>query len=65
MGRSTNPAHPMTKPVWEKPRPKSVSKPKHLSPKAKAMAKREAKAKGEVYPSLVANMRAAKKAKKR
>lgn len=55
----------MTKPVWEKPRPKSVSKPKHLSPKAKAMAKREAKAKGEVYPSLVANMRAAKKAKKR
>ena len=51
-------------PVWERPRPKSLGKPKKLPGKAKALAKREAKAKGEVYPSLVANMRAAKKAKK-
>lgn len=50
-----------TKPVWEKPRPKSAGKPKKLTPEQKASAKAEAKRKGQVYPSLVANMRAARK----
>ena len=48
------------KPVWEKPRPKSLGAPKKLAPAKKAAAKAEAKRKGQVYPSLVANMRAAK-----
>lgn len=47
------------KPVWEKKRPKGLGKPKKLSPKQKALAKRIAKKSGSVYPSLVANMRAA------
>ena len=54
----------MKKEVWDKPRPKGLGKSKKLSPSAKAAAEREAKAKGEKYPSLVANMRAAKKDKK-
>jgi len=54
---------PREKPVWDKPRPKDLGKSKPLTPKQKAMAKREAKAKGQVYPSLVANMNAAKKAR--
>ena len=52
------------KPVWEKPRPKDLPKEKPLSPKAKMMAKRQAKARDQVYPSLVANMNAANKMKK-
>jgi hypothetical protein len=50
----------MKKEVWEKPRPKSLGAPKKLSPAKKSAAKAEAKRKGQVYPSLVANMRAAK-----
>ena len=48
------------KPVWDKARPKDLGAPKKLSPAKKAGAKAEAKRKGQVYPSLVANMRAAK-----
>ena len=48
------------KPVWDKKRPKDLGEPKKLSPAKKAAAKAEAKRKGQVYPSLVANMRAAK-----
>lgn len=55
----------MKKEVWEKSRPKDLGKPKKLSASAKSNAKKSAKAKGEVYPSLVANMRAAKKDKKK
>ena len=46
--------------VWSKPRPDSLGAPKKLSPKKKAKAKAAAKAAGQVYPSLVANMRAAR-----
>jgi len=49
------------KPVWEKARPKSLGAPKKLTPAKKAAAKAEATRKGQTYPSLVANMRAAKK----
>ena len=47
--------------VWDKPRPKGLGKPKALAPAKKAKAKAMAKAAGQVYPSLVANMRAARK----
>lgn len=49
------------KEVWEKPRPKSLGKPKPLSPEQKRKAKAMAKRSGSVYPSLVANMQAARK----
>lgn len=49
----------MKKPVWDKPRPADLGKSKKLSPAKKAAAKAEAKRKGQTYPSLVANMRAA------
>jgi hypothetical protein len=54
---------PKSKPVWEKPRPKGLGKPKALSPAKKASAKAAAKAAGRPYPNLVDNMRAAKRAK--
>jgi hypothetical protein len=42
-----------SKPVWDKPRPKGLGKPKALSgPK---------KAEGRPYPNLVDNMRAVRK----
>lgn len=47
--------------VWDKPRPKSLGKPKKLSPAKKASAKAAAKKAGRPYPNLVDNMRAAKK----
>ena len=50
-----------TKPVWEKSRPKDLGPSKKLTPAKKAAAKAEAKRKGQTYPSLVANMRAARK----
>ena len=50
----------MKKEVWDKPRPKGLGAPKKLAPAKKAAAKRAAKAAGQVYPSLVANMRAAR-----
>ena len=47
--------------IWDKPRPKGLGKPKHLSSTKKAKAKAMAKAAGRPYPNLVDNMRAAKK----
>jgi hypothetical protein len=49
--------------VWEKPRPKSLGKPKHLSESQKASAKASAKAAGRPYPSFVDNINAAKRGK--
>lgn len=46
--------------VWDKPRPKKLGPARPLTPKQKAVAKAKAKAKGQKYPSLVANMRAAR-----
>ena len=46
----------MKKEVYEKPRPKSLGKPKALSPNQKAAAKRFAKATGTKHPSLGANI---------
>jgi hypothetical protein len=51
----------MSKPVWEKKRPKSLGIPKKLSSKKKAKAKAMAKAAGRPYPNMVDNIRAAKK----
>ena len=48
------------KEVWEKPRPKSLGKPKSLSPNQKRAAKAFAKRSDTKYPSLVANMAGAK-----
>lgn len=53
----------MKKPVWEKPRPKSLGKPKALRPGQKASAKSMAAKAGRPYPNMVDNMRAAKKGK--
>ena len=50
-----------SKPVWEKQRPKSLGKPKSLSPQKKAAAKARAKAAGRQYPNLVDNMAMARK----
>ena len=46
--------------VWDKARPKGLSKPTKLSPAKKSSAKAMAKAAGRPYPNLVDNMRAAK-----
>ena len=55
-----------TKPPWKKanPRKKAGKKSERLSPARKAAAKRSAKKAGRRYPSLVDNMRAARKGKK-
>ncbi len=50
----------MKKPVWDKPRPKSLGKPKKLSTAQKQKAKAFAKRTGTRYPSLIANMAAAR-----
>jgi ribosomal protein L15E len=50
-----------SKPVWEKPRPKSLGKSKKLTPAQKESAKAAAQKAGRKYPNLVDNMRAAKK----
>jgi hypothetical protein len=47
-------------PIWDKKRPKSIGKPKALTPAKKASAKAAAKKAGRPYPNLVDNMRAAK-----
>ena len=49
-----------TTPVWDKKRPKSIGKPKALTPAKKASAKAAAKKASRPYPNLVDNMRAAK-----
>ena len=46
--------------VWDKPRPKSLGKPKKLTSAKKSKAKAMAKAAGRPYPNLVDNMRAAR-----
>lgn len=53
----------MSKPVWEKARPKSLGAPKKLTPAQKASAKASAKAAGRPYPNLIDNMKAARKKK--
>lgn len=45
---------------WKKENPKGPGEHKHLSPQAKAAAKRSAKKAGRPYPNLVDNMKAAK-----
>ena len=50
----------MKKEVWDKERPKSLDKPKALTPAKKASAKAAAKKAGRPYPNLVDNMRAAR-----
>jgi hypothetical protein len=47
------------KPIWDKPRPKSLGKSKKLTPAQKAKAKARAKANGRKYPNMVDNMWAA------
>jgi hypothetical protein len=49
--------------VWNKPRPKSLGKPKALTPEQKAKAKAAAKKAGRKYPNLVDNMNASRKSK--
>jgi hypothetical protein len=49
------------KKVWEKKRPKSLGKPKKLTPAKKSQAKAMAKKAGRKWPNLVDNMRAARK----
>lgn len=53
-----------SKPVWEKPRPKSLGKSKKLTDSQKAKAKAMAQAAGRPYPNLIDNIRAARKKKK-
>lgn len=48
------------KPVWEKARPKSLGKPKKLTPAQKAKAKAAAKKAGRPYPNMIDNIRAAR-----
>ena len=45
-----------SKPIWDKPRPKSLGKPKKLTPAQKAKAKARAKANGRKYPNMVDNI---------
>jgi len=47
--------------VWDKPRPKSLGKPKKMSPAKKAAAKASAKTAGRPYPNLIDNMKASRK----
>ena len=53
----------MKKPIWDKPRPKSLGKPKKLTAQQKAQAKAMAKKAGRVYPNLVDNLKVARKKK--
>jgi hypothetical protein len=50
---------------WDSENPKGAGEHKHLTPKAKAAAKRAAAAAGRPYPNLVDNMHAAAAAKKK
>ena len=51
----------MKKPIWDKPRPKSLGKPKKLTTKQKYSAKAMAKKAGRSWPNLVDVMRVLKK----
>ena len=46
-----------SKPIWDKPRPKGLGKPKKLTPDQKAKAR--AAANGRKYPNMVDNIWAA------
>ncbi|RZL10211.1 MAG: hypothetical protein EOP40_07185 [Rubrivivax sp.] len=59
---STSPAHAQSGP-WDQKNPKGEGEHQHLSPQAKAAAKRRAKAAGRPYPNLVDNMHAAARSK--
>jgi len=48
------------KPIYDKPRPKSLGKPKKLSLSQKSKAKTMAKSAGRPYPNMVDNIRATK-----
>ena len=48
-----------SKPIWDKPRPKGLCKPKKLTPDQKAKARARAKANGRKYPNMVDNIWAA------
>jgi hypothetical protein len=48
------------KEVWEKKRPKSLSKAKPMSSKRMSSAMRAAKKAGRPYPNLIDNMRASR-----
>lgn len=48
----------MKKPIWDRPRPESLGKPKALTPDQKAQAKASAKKAGRPYPNLIDNMKA-------
>ena len=49
------------KPIWDKPRPKSLGKSEPLSSSEKSSAKAAAKAAGRPWPNLIDSMNAAKK----
>lgn len=51
----------MAKEVWDKPRPKSLGKPKKMTSSQKSSAKAAAAKAGRKYPNLIDNMRAARK----
>ena len=48
-------------PIWSEDRPEGLAKPKPLSVKRKAFAKRRAKAAGRPYPNMVDNIAAARR----
>jgi len=48
-------------PIWSEDRPEGLAKPKPLSIKRKAFAKRRAKAAGRPYPNMVDNIAAARR----
>jgi len=52
-------SHPAHEAPWDHANPKGPDEHKHLSPQAKAAAKRRAKRAGRHYPNLVDNMAAA------
>lgn len=60
-GKNTGSLPDMKKPIWDRDRPKSLGKPKKLSPAQKSSAKAAAKAAGRPYPNMIDNMRAARK----
>lgn len=53
----------MKKPVWDKPRPKTLGKSEPLTSAQKTAAKKRAAAAGRPYPNLVDNMAAARRKK--
>jgi len=48
------------KPIWDKPRPKSLGKSKPLTPAQKKKAKARASKAGRNYPNMVDNIWASK-----